>query len=259
MLSTEYATGSPCWLDLASPDPAGAAAFYGAVLGWSLAPAPQGDHGLLQHQGRTAAALGPLAEPGARSAWTLAFKTPDADATAQAAEELGATVRIEAYDVPGAGRTARLADPGGAQFALWQPAAVEGLEAVGEEGALCWTELFSPDPAAAAAFYRRLFGWHTEEVTMLDIPYTLLATAGGDRSEAAFGGIAPLQDSAHTPRWLPYFEAADVDAAVGAARAGGGSVLTPAFDAPGVGRMAALADPYGAPFAVTASAAAAAG
>ena len=44
-----------------------------------------------------------------------------------------------------------------------------------------------------------------------------------------------------------YFGVADVDAALVTAAAVGGSVLSPAFDTP-YGRMAALADPGGAPF-----------
>ena len=50
--------------------------------------------------------------------------------------------------------------------------------------------------------------------------------------------------------WLAYFAVADVDAT--AARAGelGGLVAAPAFDAPGVGRIAVLGDPQGAIFAV---------
>lgn len=33
---------------------------------------------------------------------------------------------------------AALADPGGADFDVWQPTALKGLEATSEGGALCW-------------------------------------------------------------------------------------------------------------------------
>lgn len=51
-------------------------------------------------------------------------------------------------------------------------------------------------------------------------------------------------------RWVPYFMAADVDATVTAAKSNGGSVVMPATDLPEVGRIAWLADPAGAVFAL---------
>ncbi|MFE6489808.1 VOC family protein, partial [Streptomyces sp. NPDC057757] len=47
-----------------------------------------------------------------------------------------------------------------------------------------------------------------------------------------------------------YFAANDVDALVTKATAAGGSVLMPASDVENVGRIAWLADPNGAPFAL---------
>lgn len=49
------------------------------------------------------------------------------------------------------------------------------------------------------------------------------------------------------PHWIVYFAVSDVDAALSAAQANGGSVLAPAVDTP-FGRMAGLADPAGVAF-----------
>ncbi|MGB8258216.1 MAG: VOC family protein, partial [Pseudonocardiaceae bacterium] len=57
---------------------------------------------------------------------------------------------------------------------------------------------------------------------------------------------APAGTPAH---WVTYFSVADADAAVTAATAGGGSVLSGPDDTP-YGRMAFLTDPNGAVFAV---------
>jgi predicted enzyme related to lactoylglutathione lyase len=84
--------------------------------------------------------------------------------------------------------------------------------------------------------------------------YTVLSTADGDQQAASFGGVAPLRDDAQQSRWLPYFEVADTDAIVARTSEYGGSVLMPAMDAPDIGRIAWLADPCGAPFAVIKSA-----
>ena len=50
--------------------------------------------------------------------------------------------------------------------------------------------------------------------------------------------------------WIVDFWVADVDEAVRAAEANGGSVLAGPLDLP-IGRTAVLADPAGAPFSVT--------
>ena len=50
--------------------------------------------------------------------------------------------------------------------------------------------------------------------------------------------------------WTIYFTVADVDASAAKAEAKGATVLQPAMDMPGVGRMATLTDPQGARFAL---------
>jgi predicted enzyme related to lactoylglutathione lyase len=52
------------------------------------------------------------------------------------------------------------------------------------------------------------------------------------------------------PHWLPYFQVADVDAAVARASELGGKICNPPMDIPNVGRIAMIADPQGATFAV---------
>ncbi len=96
MLTTDYAPGAPNWLDLGCPDTAAATTFYRAVFGWDFQSAgpKAGGYGFWQKDGKTVAALGPLTEEGASSAWTVYFHTPDADATAKAVEQGGGTVRV---------------------------------------------------------------------------------------------------------------------------------------------------------------------
>lgn len=253
MLTTDFVTGAPNWLDLGSPDPAAAAAFYGSVFSWEFESAgPEaGGYGFFQKDGKTVAALGPLTEEGADSAWTVYFQTPDADATAKAVEQGGGRVRVAPFDVMEAGRMACCTDPGGVDFSLWQPGDVKGLEKTSEAGSLCWAELHTPDPAQAQDFYRTLFGWRSENMDMPGMTYTVLATAeGGDHQQASFGGVVPLQDETEPPRWVPYFDVADVDEIVANTQGAGGTVIMPAAEVPEVGRMAWLADPFGAAFAV---------
>ncbi|MEU8272331.1 VOC family protein [Sphaerisporangium sp. NPDC049002] len=250
MLTTPHVDGAPNWVELGTPDPEAAAAFYGALFGWSFQPAgpDSGGYGFFRLDGLTVAAAGP--NPGA-SAWTLYFQTPDADATAKAVEECGGAVRVSPFDVFTSGRMAGCTDPGGAEFALWEPREVRGLDLVAEPGSLAWTELYVPVPDAIRAFYAQVFDWTSENMPFGEMTYIVVSTAEGD--DPGLGGVMPLQEG-DTPHWLPYFEVSDCDEVVARARELGGRVVAPAVGAEGVGRFAELADPSGARFAVITSA-----
>jgi uncharacterized protein len=70
------------------------------------------------------------------------------------------------------------------------------------------------------------------------------------------GGLYSIHEERNAvpppPHWLCYIGTADVDATVRQAVELGGKVATPAYDVPGVGRMAVLNDPQGAMFAISA-------
>ncbi|NUT98187.1 MAG: VOC family protein [Saccharothrix sp.] len=250
MLTTNPAPGTPNWLDIGSPDPDRTAAFYSGVFGWDARSFGPGDYTLFLHEGKAVGAVGALDE-GASSAWTIYFHSPDVSSTAQAARDAGGHVRLEPIDVPGGGRLVQLTDPGGAEFAAFQPGENAGLELVTEPGSLAWTELHSPEPDTARAFYRAVLGWDATDMPMAGGHYTVFTPAGGDEN-SSFGGVAPLQEG-HSPHWLPYIEVADTDRTVEQSNSRGGKVVMPPTDYEGVGRMAWLADPFGARFAVITS------
>ncbi|WP_327256937.1 VOC family protein [Streptomyces sp. NBC_01244] len=251
MLGTDYRTGSPNWIDLGSPDIPRAAAFYRAVFGWEfhLLGPETGGYGFFQADGKTVAAVGQL-DPGATSAWTVYFRTDDAEATTRGVRGGGGTVRVEPMDVMGEGWLAQFTDQQGAEFAIWKPGRTPGLELTSVDNALCWVELHVPDPMAALAFYGALFGTRSREMEAPGMTYQVLSTAAGDQEDGSFGGVAPLMEGETDARWVPYFAVADVDAVVSTARTAGGTVLMPGADVPDVGRIAWLADPSGAVFAL---------
>lgn len=251
MLTTDNLTGSPNWLDIASTDIPATAEFYGAVFGWTFQSAgpDTGGYGFFQVDGKTVAAIGALVGDDAVPAWTVYFNTPDAEATAKAVEEGGGTVRLAPFDVLDAGRMACFTDPGGAEFAVFQPGTVKGLDVTSKYNTLGWTELHATDHAAAMAFYGSLFDWRGGELDMAGTPYTTLSTSTGDLLATSFGGIiAP--DEGTQSRWLPYFDVEDADDILAKTQENGGSVLVPVVDVPGVGRLARCADPAGVAFAV---------
>jgi predicted enzyme related to lactoylglutathione lyase len=182
------------------------------------------------------------------------FQTPDADAAAAKVNELGGTVRMAPMDVDDEGRIAQFSDPQGGQFAVWQRGKMPGLEAVDQPNALCWTELYTTDADAATEFYRRLFGWETQDMPMPGDggTYRLVRPSGTD-DERMHGGIMQLPADALTltggrPYWHPVFAVADCDATLAKVTENGGSVQMGPEDAEGVGRLAVCVDPSGADF-----------
>jgi predicted enzyme related to lactoylglutathione lyase len=255
MLTTHYLSGSPCWIDVNSPDVEASNAFYTGLFGWqSLSLGPEHmNYRFCQVDGETVAGIAQAAEDNVTPEWLVYFRTPDADAVAKTIEQAGGTVLGAPRDIEGQGRMGVFADVAGARFAVWQPGATKGLGMVTDPGSLGWVELHVPDPAAVRPFYQAVFGWNIEDLPMGDTSYPVISPAeGGETSSMA--GIVQLQPGGG-PHWLPYFEVPDCDAAVSLAQRLGGTVRAPAMTTGGVGRMAFLADPFGARFAVITSSA----
>src|ERR1700733_5595899 len=113
-------------------------------------------------------------------------------------------------------------------------------------GKFVWHELMTTDTKAAAAFYPKVTGWKTQAWDK-DATYTLWVSGKGP-----FGGVRTLPDATRGsgPAWLAYVGTPDVDATVHSAQGLGARVLMGATDIPDTGRMAVLADPQGAAFAL---------
>jgi len=110
----------------------------------------------------------------------------------------------------------------------------------------CWTDLQAGDVAAAKQFYQRLFGWaYDDRPTPTGDSYAL-ALVDSD-VVAAIAPKSPMQPPDAPAVWSSYLAVDSVDAAVATAGGQGGSVLAPAADIPGSGRMAFVADPAGIP------------
>ncbi|MFD7628786.1 VOC family protein [Streptomyces sp. NPDC059851] len=259
MLTTDYKDGAPNWVDLGTPDTEGAAAFYAGLFGWEYRPGGEevGGYGMFRLDHKIVAGGTAVTAEQTPPGWTVYFQSSDADATAAAVTQAGGTVRYEPADVQDYGRMAVFADPEGAAFATWQPHGNTGLDAVQEVGTLCWAELCTADVAAAKDFYCSVFGWEIAEMAFEGGSYKMAKPAGSPDREA-FGGLVPIagdpvEDSGR-PYWTPYFEVADCDATAARAEDTGGEVRLAPVSMEGVGRFAKLADPYGARFAVIASA-----
>ncbi|MGH4026544.1 MAG: VOC family protein [Pseudonocardiaceae bacterium] len=241
--------GTPSWVDLGSPDPAAAAAFYSGMFGWSLVDqGPEaGGYRMASLQDRPVAGLGPQQQPDVPPYWTTYISVSDADAVTKAVQAAGGTVFVEPMDVFDAGRMAMFADPSGAPFAVWQPRSHIGAMLVNEPGTMCWNELATRDTAAAKAFYPATLGWSAVDQKIDGVAYTEWTVAG-----RTVAGMLPMDDRwpADVPsHWMVYFAVDDTDAATRRAEKLGGTVTVPPTDVP-PGRFAVLRDPHGAVFSV---------
>jgi len=252
---SSYKPGTPCWVDLGSPDLDASVEFYTALFGWQVPESENveetGGYRRATKNGADVCGMMPLMQEGQPPAWSSYVSVADADATAANVTEAGGSVIAEPMDVMELGRMAVFADPGGAVFGIWQPGTFPGAGLVNEPGALAWNELNTRDLAGAKSFYGAVFGWDFEDVQMGENEsYTTIMLGG-----TPIGGILDMDErSVPTeipPHWLAYFATEDTDATVAQVNELGGSLMMGPIDLP-VGRFAILTDPHGAAFAVIA-------
>jgi predicted enzyme related to lactoylglutathione lyase len=249
---TSYVPGTPCWVDLGTPDIDAAAAFYGGLFGWSVEEGENseqtGGYRQATLRGKPVAGVMPLMQEGQPPAWSTYVSVEDADATAAKVREAGGMVMAEPMDVMDLGRMAIFADTTGAVFGVWQPGTFAGAQVVNEPGAVVWNELNTRDTEAAKAFYGTVFGWSFEEREFETGTYASIKvgddTVGG---MIDITGRAPDEVPAH---WLVYFSVEDTDATIEQAKGSGGDVVFGPEDISEVGRIAVLKDPFGAVFAL---------
>jgi uncharacterized protein len=240
---TEYPPGTPCWVDLSTDDVAASGTFYATLFGWEVDAIDDPDAGgytMLVKDGKQVAALGPKQDPSQPTAWTIYVSTDDADKTAEVVQSAGGTVILAPFDVLRAGRMAIVADPAGGVIALWQATGMKGAGIVDEPGSFSWAELNSRDTAKAEAF-----GWTATTSEMGDMRYTEFKS--GDKSVAGMMAVNPGMPAEVPSYWMPYFEAADIDAKFGEATALGAATMVEPQSMPQL-KFAILRDPQGATF-----------
>ena len=249
------AHGSFVWYELVSPDPDASKAFYDAVVGWTVQPAPEGaiDYRMITAPdgGNTGGVmrLSPeMAAGGARAAWLGYVGVDDVDAAAAKLRELGGMVLMGPWTMPGVGRIAVVTDPWGAPFYLMR-GATEGATstafAPGVTGRVAWNELTARDLDGALGFYEALFGWESpERMTMPNGAYAFL-----DHRGTRIGAMATAREGA-PGGWRYYLRVEHVDAAGERATAAGGAVTMGPYDVPGGDRILIGTDPHGVEFAL---------
>jgi len=111
-------------------------------------------------------------------------------------------------------------------------------------GSFHWNELMTRDVEKAKTFYGSAVGWSFDAMPMPNGTYWVAMM--GDKP---VGGIFPMNGpefAGMSERWVSYLAVDDVDARLKKATASGGKIMKPAFDIPGIGRIAFVEEPGGA-------------
>jgi predicted enzyme related to lactoylglutathione lyase len=94
-------------------------------------------------------------------------------------------------------------------------------------------------------FYSQLFGWETEVGKNDPSGYLHILNRGNYIS-----GIPPVREGQEPPHWLIYYQVSGIETATERANSNGGKIYQPPFSVPDTGKIAVLADPQGAVFAL---------
>ena len=120
-----------------------------------------------------------------------------------------------------------------------------------KHGEVCWTEIATTNLDQAHEFYSSVFGWSIRKGDDPDFEYRHFDDGKGEdvggiyeMNSEMFGGEVP------PPHFISYLAVDDIDAAVDAIRENGGEIHREATEIPNTGKMAVVADPLGAVFAI---------
>ncbi|WP_295636566.1 VOC family protein [Novosphingobium sp.] len=110
------------WNELASPDLAGAKAFYGKHFGFTfdnvMPMGPMGDYCFIDHHGMQLGAIMQRHDESAPAQWLLYFRVPNVTSAKAAIETGGGTVTSGPHEVPGGDHVVMAIDPQGARFGV---------------------------------------------------------------------------------------------------------------------------------------------
>lgn len=248
-MTTKYAQGTPCWIDIGTPDLDAAIEFYSALFGWEVEKGPEemGHYSMARLDGKDVAGMADQQVPG-MVVWTTYLAVDDVDATTASAVAHGGSVVVEPMTVGDAGRMSLLADPGGAVVAFWQAIDHPGAGVTNVPGSVCWNELTTRAVQESVEFYQDVLGITVAHTPSDDMDYHQFQIDGRD-----VGGLMPMVGDmwpAEIPNhWMVYFAVEDADATAARCVELGGQVPVPPTDIP-PGRFAVLNDPQGGHFSI---------
>jgi uncharacterized protein len=252
---TSFISGSVCWVDVSSTDPAGSREFYRGLFGWTYRidrhPAREHYTTALSGGRMVAGLVGVAVAVGEPVTWTLYLASADITHTATAFTQRGARVLYGPVEVPGQGRVLIGADPTGAVIGFWQPATRWSFHTT-TPGALYWAELNTWNGTRADQFFAYLFDYRQQQLgDGRWVDYT-----SWSRGEQMMLGRLQMNTDWAAPgtaaHWMLHFAVdpqTGTDATVCRVLELGGRVDIEPYDGEW-GRIARVTDPWGASFAL---------
>ena len=113
-----------------------------------------------------------------------------------------------------------------------------------KHGHIVWNELNTRNIRGAQLFSGKMMGWTFEAMPMPEGTYWV-AKMNDDMVGGLFDISNPMFEGV-PEHWFTYIEVDNVDRRLEGIVAAGGTIKRPAWDIPGIGRVAIVADPGGA-------------
>jgi uncharacterized protein len=256
--------GALIWYELMTADPAGAKAFYDAVIGWDIEPQPAGemDYRMIRrgdggNAGGVLRITEDMAQHGARPIWLGYICVDHVDESVASIEAAGGKTMMAPSDIGQVGRIAMVTDPQGAPFYVMKPIPPAGRENEASDvfspdktGRCGWNELSTSDALAALDFYTSQFGWEKgDAMPMGDKGDYRFINREGEMLGAIFPSAAGARSDG-TPHWRYYFRVPSIAAAKETAEQNGGKIVHGPMEVPGGDHIVIGIDPQGAEFAL---------
>jgi predicted enzyme related to lactoylglutathione lyase len=249
--SNEHHPGKIIWVELVTPDLAGAQHFYGELFGWTFqnVPGARVPLSIALNGGEPVAGFVQPRTPhsGRRQpAWLPFIAASNVTGAEQQALAHGAHVVAIPRSYPKRGEQAVFSDPQGAVFGVLQSSSGDPPDELADPGQWIWAALLTTDPKRAALFYQTLFGYDVEPLPGQDSgSHWLLSSEGFARATA---NTPPPHSKREPPYWLPFVRVLDAKTAVEKVKSLGGSVLSEPHPDRDGGTAAVVTDPAGTPF-----------
>lgn len=242
--------GAPCWVDLSTSDVDVIREFYCALFDWR-AEEPSADFGgyfMFTRAGRPiAGAMGDTGEVRADNVWKPYFSTTDVERTLELALARGASMRAPVVAVGDLGRQAVIVDVAGATTGIWQPDTFPGFTTVYETGTPSFVAIDVHDYRRQVDFYREVFSWSPVEEAVDGHHYAGLMDTDAHRPLAGIGDETESLAPGESPSWSVFWQCEDVESSVATVQSLGGTLVS-GPERGGLGLVARVTDPCGAPF-----------
>jgi len=246
-----HLTGKFVWFDLFTRDLPGARHFYEALLGWSFQKASGAEERVMTIACNdvpigNAVAVDRVKIEDKPSRWLSYMSVMDVDQAILRVEQHQGSVYMPARNLPDRGRVAVVLDAQGAPFALVASTTGDPPDNGFDRNDFFAAELWARDRDAAIVFYRAVAGYNLELADLGDgNAYHLLVEDGTPRA-----GVVQIPWEEVKPNWVPYIAVEDVDAVAEKVEPLGGRLLIEPDPNIRDGKVAIIADPSGAVFAV---------